>query len=742
VYWTYGPLGDHIANKTTIMFANRIIQYLILILFPVIASSQTTLTGKVMGDDGEAIIAGNIYLKNTYDGASSDENGYFEFQTFEKDSVILVVSYLGYDPYERALFLEEGGKQYIDIQLEAASNELDMVVITAGAFEASDEKKAVVLRPVDIVTTAGATGDLYGALNTLPGTQSVAEDGRLFVRGGAAYETRTFIDGMLVQTPYNSTVPDVPARGRFSPFLFKGTTFSTGGYSAEYGQALSSALILETQDLAPETVTGISLMSVGLGISHTERWEKSSLAASVDHTNLAPYVGLVDQNIEWNQPFQAWSGQAIFRQQTSETGMLKVQGSGSYNTFTLQYPDATNVEQRTPLSLDNANYMGHATYRELFGEKWTFFSGLSYAYDQEDIAQNFNVNTNEQTFQSKSTLTYQWSEELRIKGGVEWWHNAVAEDYRAPDAQRIFTHLQENYGATFVEADAYLSKKLVARAGLRFEYSALLQQYNWAPRLSVAYKTGKKSQVSFAFGRFYQNPERESLRYNTAVGFEQADHYILNYQYINNGRTFRAEAYHKQYDHLLRYPSATPWLSENTGNGYARGIDVFFRDRTSIYNGDYWLSYSYLDTKRNFRDFPVAATPTFASAHNLSAVYKHWVPQLRTQFGATYSFASGRPFNDPNEEAFNGGRTRAFHDLSLNASYLTNWFGQFTIVHVSATNVLGIDQVFGYRFSNQPGVDGQFTSMAIRPPAKRFFFVGIFMSIGQKFKATSNSVNL
>ena len=53
--------------------------------------------------------------------------------------------------------------------------------LSAGAFEASDERKAVVLRPLDIVTTAGATADIAGALNTLPGTQAVGEEGKLLL---------------------------------------------------------------------------------------------------------------------------------------------------------------------------------------------------------------------------------------------------------------------------------------------------------------------------------------------------------------------------------------------------------------------------------------------------------------------------------------------------------------------------------------------------------------------------------
>jgi len=45
---------------------------------------------------------------------------------------------------------------------------------------------------------------------------------------------------MVVQNPFYSSVPDIPSRGRFLAFLFKGTVFSSGGYSAQYGQALSS----------------------------------------------------------------------------------------------------------------------------------------------------------------------------------------------------------------------------------------------------------------------------------------------------------------------------------------------------------------------------------------------------------------------------------------------------------------------------------------------------------------------
>jgi hypothetical protein len=55
--------------------------------------------------------------------------------------------------------------------------------------------------------------------------------------------------------------------------LFKGTVFSTGGYSALYGQALSSALILESIDLPENRLPALvyhrsSLMEV------SSNWQK------------------------------------------------------------------------------------------------------------------------------------------------------------------------------------------------------------------------------------------------------------------------------------------------------------------------------------------------------------------------------------------------------------------------------------------------------------------------------------
>jgi len=694
-------------------------------------SQSVTLSGSVKSTDGAPVVGANVFLKDTYDGASTDGDGNFTFTTDATGEQILSITCIGYENYEQPVALTSQALE-VHVQILPAATELDAVVITAGAFEASDERKAVVLRPIDIVMTAGALADIAGAMNTLPGTQIVGEEGKIFVRGGAAHETRTFVDGLNVQNPYSSTVPSIPARGRFSPFLFKGTTFSTGGYSAEYGQALSSALLLETQDLAPKTVTGISLMTVGLGLSHTQNMGKASLSVSGDYSNLAPYTLLVKQNVDWVKPFHGLGGQLVFRYKTSETGILKVQASGSGNGFAMQYPDATNVNQRQELTLNNDNYFANASWKEIVGENWTFFAGAALSQNTDDIQSAFGLYSRETAAQGKMTLKYS-GKDIGIKFGGEYWRSSFEERFQEDTGALYETNLNDNYSAVFAESEVSISPKLALRAGLRLEYSALIQDWSLAPRLSAAFKTGDHSQVSLAYGTFYQKPENSLLRYNTGLAFEQAEHYILNYQYMHNRRTFRVEGYYKNYKDLVQYAENQFIQSNNKGYGYAWGMDVFYRDQKSIEYGDFWVSYSLLDTKRKYLGFPVEAMPNFASRHNFAVVYKHWIQRLTTSVGLTYSHSSPRAYDDPNQDGFMTGRTSAYNDLSFNASYITNIFSNFTVLYIAVNNLPGFNNTFGQQFSNTPDAEGNYTGIAVRPPAKRFFFVGLFVSIGEKF---------
>ena len=188
-------------------------------------TAQTTISGKVTDSQKQPIIGASVYLDGTYDGTSTNEKGEFSFPTSEKETQTLVISFISFETYIKTE--DVSSLKNLKIKLRDDVNALDAVIINAGTFEAGEKAKVTVLKPLDIVTTASALGDVMAALQTLPGTSIVDEDGRLFVRGGEAEETQIFIDGIRVFTPYAASAKNIPTRGRFSPFLFKGISFST-----------------------------------------------------------------------------------------------------------------------------------------------------------------------------------------------------------------------------------------------------------------------------------------------------------------------------------------------------------------------------------------------------------------------------------------------------------------------------------------------------------------------------------
>jgi outer membrane receptor for ferrienterochelin and colicin len=119
-------------------------------------------------------------------------------------------------------------------------------------------------------------------------------------------------------------------------------------------------------------------------------------------------------------------------------------------------------------------------------------AGLSYMNNKDNLGINQNqVNKKEESIHTKLTFAYDASERLVIRMGSEHFHQNYQEDYidtQIPDSFSL--SFANNLVAGFVEADVYLSNKLVARTGGRIEYSSLLKATNVAPRLSLAYKTG------------------------------------------------------------------------------------------------------------------------------------------------------------------------------------------------------------------------------------------------------------
>ena len=705
---------------------------LILILLATLISAQvligqTLVSGAVTDHKDLPVIGANVLIEGTYDGGVTDLDGYYSFKTYEEGEKTLTISYLGYE--NQSISAPINTFQGTVVKLKESVTALDAVEITASTFEAGDNSKVAVLKPLDILTTAGSVGDVIAGLQTLPGTQTNAEDGRLFVRGGDARETAIYVDGLRVFSPYMRTFGGSPTRGRFSPLLFKGVSFSTGAYGAAFGQALSGVLNMKSIDEPVETMTNINLMTLGAGIGHTQKWSKQSLSVNTSYINLKPYALAVPSRVDWQKPYQGFSGEAIYRLKT-KNGLFKSYLAGDNNHFEL-FNENFNTGQKELIDISNKNLYSNSNYLGFLSEKTSIYAGLSIGLnnDNSTIDDQFGLENEQVGLHARVSAKTIFSDRFKTDYGLDYLAINTTQKRQA-DVFEEEQRIDKRIGAAYLETDYFFSKYLAVKTSLRTEYNEYSDELTLLPRLTMAYKLNKESQLSASYGSYNQDVDSREIFTPHPILQEKATHYTLNFNRKKDNQILRTEAYYKTYDDLISYDHDQVSLSNfsNDGNGYAYGLDFFYRVNGVIDNLDIWISYSWLQNERVYKDFVEAAPTPFTSAHNLSLVGKYFVHDWKSQISMTYNMASGRPYHNPNEEGFMSERSKFFHAINLSWAYLIS---PQKILFVSVSNATAFKNSYGYEYKDQANELGIFESKLIRPDDDQFFFVGFFITLNR-----------
>jgi len=703
---------------------------------PLAAAAQTTLTGRVIGERGAPAAGVMVSLENTLDGTVTDSAGGFTLVTTETGPQTLVVG--GGGIYEesrtRLTILPGAPPPRLDILLRKDPRSIETVTVTAGAFTASGDGEKTVLKPLDIVTTAGAQADVVRTFQLLPGVQQPANTPGLFVRGGDASEAAIVVDGLVVQNAFFAGPPGAATRSRFQPFAFKGYAFSSGGYSARYGQALSSVLELNTLDLPERSTVNLGANMAGVYASASRLWEeKAGVEVTASYNNLQPFYGIANTNFDFYDVPKGGTASAKWAWKPCKDGLLKVMGNWNRFSSGTGVPDPAQPGRQIRFGIRNTTGWGTASYRHTIGTKWTLFTALLYSANKDD--NTFDGTTaggDDRRAQLRAEARRQVTARLSILAGFEGNRFSYSRVFGKWNS--TFTETQ---GALYGEARWSPTRSFSIVPGVRVERSGLLDQTTASPRIAAAIRAGKWGSVGLATGLFYQLPDVSYLLVGARPDQQRAVHAIANYTYSRADRTLRLEAYYKDYDALTRETQTTgmpfdPNPFRNpfgvaitaTGYGYAQGAELFWRDRKTVKNTDYWISYSYIDTRRLYRNFPVEATPDFVADHNASFVGKYWIEKWQTNVNATYSFATGRPYYNPQNTEFLADRTPAFHNLAMTVNYLTSIGKWFTVVYAGVDNLTNRKNVFGYRYS----ADGQ-QRWAQVPALYRSYFVGINLSL-------------
>ena len=656
---------------------------------------------------------------------------------------------IGYEPAEKTVRLIAGDTVTVMFTLQETLITLQEATVTASAFTASDEGKGVTLNRMEVVTTPGAAADIFLAVKTFPGLAMIDEGSGLFVRGGDVTETVTLLDQATVVHPYKYESPTGGVFGTISPFLVKGTFFSSGGFSARYGNALSGVLALESQDMPQrnEVNFNLGLAAASLGINATAAGGSAPLRTVSKETER----GKLGLRFSGNQSFTG----AMFRlngrrgeftesPRSNDVNLSLIypySDSGHFKFFNFLASDRIGVRVDLPSFAgiyqgEERNHLHNLQWTHLLAKRWLIKSSLSLnRFRNKRELGNLRFEQEDDTYKWRTDVEADLAQRLRLRFGGEIEETANRFDGRVPkgnvlDPQAPAYSFNEKYAPRrrggYLESEMQLSRRWLASAGVRADHHQLAAETIIDPRLSLRYEISTASNVRASWGIYHQFPQPYEFNRasgNPRLGAQRAEHFIFGYEFNRQTTQVRIEGYHKRYRDLV-LDDELLHLS-NRGAGEASGLDCFVKYggflKTRVHG---WASYSFLNSRRlQARDLSVSlrtgrylyeeAASDFDITHNLTVVAKFQLaPYL--SLGCTYRYATGRPvtpivgaiedaehhYFTPIEGRINSERLSNFQRLDTNLSfYYPYGRNNFAVFYFSVSNLLNRDNVLGYDYN-------------------------------------------
>jgi hypothetical protein len=675
--------------------------------------------------------------------AISDERGAFEIVVIPGARGRIRVALDGFEPHESELLV---GPTHIEIRLVVRGIE-DRVRVTARP-PLPPVEPVFGRQPIDVYRTPGAQGDLFRALQTLPGVVAPDDAAGLFVRGGDVSEVLVTLDDAVMAHPYRYETPTGGFRGAVDPLLITGIAFSTGGFSARHGNALSVVMDLRGLDRPglPEIsgTVGLAGAAASIGVPLSDR---VGLRAAVNRTFTELLFAVNGSPRRFEPAPEGWDGSAGLN--------VDVAGGSSVKVFAMAQRDSVGVEAERDAY---AGWLRAGSQHSFMSARWEGAIGQWRAaatfghdrYTRRTVVGVLDLGVEDQT--------QSWRLDVARPGGahVDWRLGASGAFTQATIAGRMPTaagdlggiagvspfdvNRRDWYAGPYVEATTALGI-VSTTAGARVDRFRLAGATTVDPRLNVRVALGRLRAIRFATGIYHQAPA--SSYYDRVHGPVQlapmrAVHHVVGYETGREaeGLYVRAEGYVKRYRDL---PLEDPFESRysSSGYGWAKGIDLFVQRRSSRL--DLRAMASWLGARRrwtpadqrNRYDLPEGTwRPDFEIPWSLQTVIT--VPIARgVAVAGSWRTAAGRPHTPvlgarrigdsyaPIFGAINSERIPRYERLDVSANWLFPAGAGAVVLFGALDNALGRVNFFDYRYapdysSRQPVV----------PNSQRSIYVG------------------
>lgn len=234
------------------------------------ASAQVKIHGKITDTQNKPVEFVTVRIAGTAIGTTSNLDGDYSLSAPAADTLKIVFSCIGYQEVSRQLF-DAKGDVTLNMRMQENTKMLDDVEVTAIKSQTSQMQT---LNAEAVRSNPSASGNgVENLITTLAGVNSSNEmSSQYSVRGGSYDENSVYINGVEVYRPQLVSSGQQEGLSIINPDLVGAVGFSTGGFSAEYGDKMSSVLDITYRQ--PESFEGsvsAGLMGASLAIGQSSK---------------------------------------------------------------------------------------------------------------------------------------------------------------------------------------------------------------------------------------------------------------------------------------------------------------------------------------------------------------------------------------------------------------------------------------------------------------------------------------
>ncbi len=244
--------------STTMRFKFQILALSILLMASLRSFSQVKIHGKVIDEENKPLEFATVRIDGTAIGTNTNLDGDYLISAVSADTINVIFSCIGFSQEKRQLI---GAKGDVILNMRMIKEAKALQEINVTEYKKQTGSMVKIDRDAYKLAPDVSGGTVEAMLTTMAGVSSTNEmSSQYSVRGGSYDENSVYINGIEVYRPQLISSGQQEGLSIINPDMVGEIDFSTGGFSAEYGDKMSSVLDISYRE--PEAFEGALSLSL------------------------------------------------------------------------------------------------------------------------------------------------------------------------------------------------------------------------------------------------------------------------------------------------------------------------------------------------------------------------------------------------------------------------------------------------------------------------------------------------